>query len=672
MTWSPRFRFSLRSTKAIVPSAALLLALLAAAAMGGASCGSDVNDNAAAGDGGSDDGGFNGGPLGDSTHPSIPTDDTNSKNYPCDGCAPFPAFGTAECDPGKLAKPGLVYPLDGLLLPPNMNVLEVQFNPPAGATLFEVDFFNAITKVKVETKCTPVPDVRGGAARGCGITLSQAEWNDIANINRDGASVGIAVRATTDGSCVATSQEAIAINFAKEDLAGGIYYWQSATYNGIAGTTGGIYQHDFGTFDPAPVPFYTSGSAGVCVGCHNLSRDGFRMSLGTDDPDADDEFGDVTTHLMDVSKKTVIGAKNTISPGFQTFTHDHAKGIATTFKQTKVGAGLLNDAGKPVPPPAGSPTSSGVDTSFAVFDGNSSAILALLPLPGMVGTQPDLSADDKSLVFVVPKSGTIPANIGDHHFEGGALWWATFDAAGNTLGAPVQLLADPSRNFYYPAISSNGTFVVFNDAPQPGNTATANNDAFYNRGARVKLVHFPGGGAPLDMPTLNAGDGLSNSWPRWSPFVQTYKGHKLLWVTFSSNRDYGLHLVNKGFDNCYPPEGPDYDQPQPLSKKGVTYANCAQPQIWMAGIIIDEDASFDAKDRSYPAFWLPFQDVNSHNHSAQWVEKVQSPGSGGAPPDAGGGNPPGCVGLGATCGGSATCCSDTVCCGGLCEPDCVN
>src|SRR5262249_3002477 len=159
-----------------------------------------------------------------------------------------------ECAPTVLGKATIAYPLDGLLLPPNMNVLEVQFKPPADATLFEVDFYNAVTKVKVETKCAPVPDVRGGPSIGCGITLPQAAWNAIANINRDGDTVGVVVRATKDGSCVSISEMNIEIDFAKEDLAGGIYYWQSAAYNGIAGTTGGIYSHDFGTFDPTPTP----------------------------------------------------------------------------------------------------------------------------------------------------------------------------------------------------------------------------------------------------------------------------------------------------------------------------------------------------------------------------------------------------------------------------------
>ena len=141
----------------------------------------------------------------------------------------------------------------------------------------------------------------------------------------------------------------------------------------------------------------------------------------------------------------------------------------------------------------------------------------------------------------------------------------------------------------------------------------------------------------------------------------------ILWVTFSSNRDYGLHSRTAGFDNYYPPESPSYDQPQPASKQDITFDNYAAPQIWMAAIIVDPNRSLDSTDRSYPAFWLPFQDVTAHNHSAQWVAQVQSGGPG---PDGGigdGGNAgdgaPACGEAGATCGiGAGLCCSDVVCC----------
>src|SRR5262249_52827642 len=121
------------------------------------------------------------------------------------------------------------------------------------------------------------------------------------------------------------------------------------------------------------------------------------------------------------------------------------------------------------------------------------------------------------------------------------------------------------------------------------------------------------------------------------------------------------------FDNCYPPESPAYDQPQPLTKQGVGYEDCAQPQIWIAAVVVDPDPSLDTKDRSFPAFWLPFQDVNSHHHSAPWVEQIQ----GGGEPD---GGPEGgaCGEQGAACGPSGGCCADVICCFNVCQYTCIN
>src|SRR5437762_2403978 len=87
-------------------------------------------------------------------------------------------LATAASAAGTLAPPTIAYPPDGVLLPPNMDVLEVQFGPGSDAKLFEVDFTNTRTRVAVETTCVPVPDVRGGPSRGCGITLPLAAWKD--------------------------------------------------------------------------------------------------------------------------------------------------------------------------------------------------------------------------------------------------------------------------------------------------------------------------------------------------------------------------------------------------------------------------------------------------------------------------------------------------------------
>jgi hypothetical protein len=596
-------------------------------------------------------------------------------SFACDGCAPFPPSGTPTCATTTLGPPTLVYPPNGVLLPPNMNVLEVQWTPPAGATLFEVDFTNGSTDVRVETPCNAITSVRGTANAGCGLTLPQAAWNDIANTNRGGDPVQVTVRATTStGSCVASSAQNVAINFAQEDLSGGIYYWQSATYGGVAGTTGGIFYHDFGTFTPTPTPFWTSGSTGTCVGCHTLSKDGARMSLMTDDPDADDEYGDVKTLTLDVASRTALGGAN-VGPGFQTFSHDHALMVASTFKM-------------------------GQNKSFTVWSGDGHTLLATdaLPMMGMtslLGTQPNLSADDKTLVFVAPGyaaggMSTI-SQAGDHHFLGASLWSASFNAATYALsGYKAILPATGTQNFYYPDQSVDGNWVVFNENDD-ASAANDDGDCFYSRKSRVKIMHFPPqtGDQPLELTNLNVADGLSNSWPRWSPVVQNYKTHKILWVTFSSNRDYGVRLANSGFDNYYPPESPAYDQPQPATKMGITFDKYAAPQIWMAAIIVDPDRTLDSADRSLPAFWLPFQDVTAHNHSAQWVASVQGgpPGMGGdggagegGAGDGGGtdaSNQGGADGSGGTCGeptaacsASALCCSDAICCGAFCAYTC--
>src|SRR5580700_607226 len=128
------------------------------------------------------------------------------------------------------------------------------------------------------------------------------------------------------------------------------------------------------------------------------------------------------------------------------------------------------------------------------------------------------------------------------------------------------------------------------------------------------------------------------------------------------------------FDNYYPPESPAYDQPQPATKQGITFDNYAAPQIWMAAVVVDPNRALDGKDRSYPAFWLPFQDVTAHNHSAQWVATVQGGGPG---PDGGTGGgdsgsqgdtgSPACGEAQTVCGSGQLCCTDVVCCAGSCQ-----
>ena len=166
----------------------------------------------------------------------------------------------------------------------------------------------------------------------------------------------------------------------------------------------------------------------------------------------------------------------------------------------------------------------------------------------------------------------------------------------------------------------------------------------------------------LTFPTALASL-VSNSWPRWSPFVQTYKGSRLLWVAFSSTRDYGLRVRNHlpGMYQCYPPDSYEV----PMGEHGTWFdALCQQPQLWMAAINLSASSGTDP---SRVAFWLPFQDITTHNHTPQWTQALAMPGGGPPPTDAG--SPAPCLQTASSCITNPTgCCSGVCGADGTCQP----
>jgi hypothetical protein len=285
-----------------------------------------------------------------------------------------------------------------------------------------------------------------------------------------------------------------------------------------------------------------------------------------------------------------------------------------------------------------------------------------VPSGGARATQPDYSADGSQVVFVQPASFAFPSynRTDDNHFTGGSIF--TMSASGGTFGTPTALITSAGENNYYPAFSPDGAFVVFNRVPLTGtagacsNTATIGscpNDAFSNANARIFIVPA-GGGTPVDLANINGSGPLENSWPRFAPTVQHYKGDTIAWVTFASTRDYGDVVRNSTMVNgmpqhiCYPPESPENTS---TNKNVIEDPSCLQPQLWMAAINLSKAST--GADPSIPAFWLPFQDSTAHNHIAQWVLQLVGPPSNG---DMG------------TCVPDGTACSTggAVCCNGIC------
>ncbi len=581
----------------------------------------------------------------------------------CPGCPCFPGTdctGSAN-DAGTTppactasgSSPVLVYPPDQVLLPPNTGVVEVQFLPGAGNTLFEIDFANVATDVRLITTCNDITNTRGGATGGCGFVVSPTQWAWIADVNRGGAPLHVTVRAVpADASCVATS-DTRDISFATEDVVGAVYYWQSVTVGGVPGRAGGIYRFDFGRTDEVAEPFLESSATtgNRCYGCHFVSRDGLRISYGSDDPDSDDEYGDLFSYLMDISTRSIATPR--IPPGFRTFSSDHSSMLDS------------DGPGGTVPP------------AMFRIDGT---LGTTLDRPRTVArvTHPDWSDDDSRVVFAQPASfldshGAVAPTADDDHFFNASLYMAAW--SGSALGTPAPLLmaASVNENNFYPAFTPGGGFVVFDRVL--GHTGVAG-DAYSNPAARIWAMPTSGG-TPVDLATLNMGDGLTNSWPRMSPFAQADRGHQIIWVTFSSTRDYGLHVVNQDAHgvSCYPPESPENPAtshscslvPATCSCTSTTCPDfCVQPQIWMAAIEIDAAGGISAgRDTSHPAFWLPFQEVTAHNHIAQWATGIpgrtppSDAGVDAGPVDA---SRPTCGGAGDRCGaGAPLCCAAYYC-----------
>jgi WD40-like Beta Propeller Repeat len=155
---------------------------------------------------------------------------------------------------------------------------------------------------------------------------------------------------------------------------------------------------------------------------------------------------------------------------------------------------------------------------------------------------------------------------------------------GNGFGNPTQIVAGGNgNNNYYPSFSPDGSFVVFNRAA---------NDSYDQPDAKVMLVSS-NGGEPIDLATVNATAG--NSWPKWSPFVHHFQGATIWWITFSSRRAYGVR------------------QPMEMGSPAS--------QLWI--VPVDPAKLAMGQDPGYPPLWLPFQDIATGNHIAQWVEKVE-------------------------------------------------
>lgn len=415
-------------------------------------------------------------------------------------------FGGAA-DPGFA--PDLVYPPDGALIPPNLNLLEIHFQP-RNADLFEIRIVTDSLNLRMYTVCKTV-------GTGCVFQPDEKTWKLLSDATRN-RTAEITLRGTRQTGGGVGQSGTRKLSFSQNDMLGGIYYW--------AASAGGVVRYDFGLRAQKPEVFYNGLRAtALCVGCHALSRNGKRIAVGMNIP------GPAMMRSLDVGSRGKLFEVGSIIPGmggsdFQSWSPD--------------GQWLItNEYG-----------------GLTIRDGETGAVQGKMPLVAPAN-MPDVSPDGRSVVFARGSwTPCLPPLLCPTLSVSNAGLFTVPFMGKDGFGTPTEIVPAAGSNNYYPSYSPEGRFIVFN---------RASGESYNAPTARVMVVPATGG-APIDLASVN--DTLGNSWPKWSPFLHKFKGATILWITFASARPYGVRStmgaqiwmvpvdvakLSAGLDPGYPP-----------------------------------------------------------------------------------------------------------------------
>ena len=432
--------------------------------------------------------------------------------------------------------PEIRYPNDGVILPPNLRPVDVHWLRGGSNNLFEVRYESEILLVRVFTPCI-------ATGNGCAIDLPE-EAIEVLTFYTPLASPGtkhnLTVRGLDSaglGNPTVGVSTPIEVGFSSSPIQGALYYWKA--------NPGSIMRVDVGATDPTPQSYYTPmQTGGLCIGCHAVSRDGTKMAVGLSIP-------------MPSQMQSLDIASTSIQ-----FT-----GMSNFFGYSPDGAVLTYST----------------NGSLMAADGTTGDLISPTPI-ALNADMPEWSADGLTVVFSRPGQDCIPwltCNIPG--VDAGSLLTVSYDPNTRTFGSEqVLTTAVGGANHYYPTVSPDSNWVLYNRSME---------NSYDAPDASLWMVDI-NGGAPLELQ--NADDAHANSWPKWAPFLNAFGDEELMWVAFSSRRDYGLKLINSA--------QPGDDQ---------------TPQLWMAAVTPGV-----APDPSHAAFWLPYQNINSGNHIPQWAEEI--------------------------------------------------
>ena len=538
-------------------------------------------------------------------------------------------FETLATDPAL--EVGVVYPLDGVVMPQDAAPMEIQWTRGALADLYRIRFTAPHAEFTVlyrEVTHRRAWRVDASLFR----LLAQADPNE---------PIAVAVDRFDAASGRAIEGAPRAIRFAPGVLRGNVYYWDASS-SGLrriahGGTTAEVVD-----------------TGGRCVGCHAISPDGHTIAVRYDASSGPGGFVDVATGT---SRDAVGWYFASFAPTGDRLIVDTA---SMALELVDVETGSFVAAASAMLPrsrsanPAWAPNGrfiafvTNIDVHYRPgFDSYQDGDLALLEVTGpdtfgapsvivdaatlssptlapyRAINQPTWSPDSSMIVFAAgPYSNTSWAN---------ALYAVRMD--GEVATTPVRLDA-----------AMGGPAEVFTDVARSG-------CSFPPTDAACCHDVYHGAFSATDGVCVMTETDLDGS-PRFSPFFQG--GY--FWVVFSSRRAYGNELAGS-------PRAHGVGRPQSVS------------QLWVAAI--DPSGEFDP---SFAPYWLPGQDPTVSNIDAQWAPGLcvstgdrcdldgdccsgvcSALGVCETPP------PDRCHGYGETCSEASDCCGELLCTGRLCS-----
>jgi len=432
--------------------------------------------------------------------------------------------------------PTIAYPLDHILVPPNLGQFDVHWSNTASGSsnnLFQVTMSNQYVDVRLYST-----GLDAQSPQPFWTLFQPLVWYPIAS-SKEQLDLKVAGLDTAAPGMKGTTA-AQKVDVTNENAQGGIYYWTTSS-------PAGIWRYDVAKPTQPPEAYFPDNARpSGCMGCHALSRDGTKIAMTLDGA-----FG--RGAVFNVADRAAMNdfVNAPVSWDFATFDSK-----ATKLVTVENGTMRLRDL--------------------------TGALLAPDPLPNLAGpnaTHPEISPDDSHLVNVEFTSGA------DYTADGGSIVTRTFDTNTNSFGAPTVLVpyAAGADNFY-PSYSPDGQWIVF---------TRTNGNSYDNGTATTWVVKADGSQPPVELATANLGGALTNSWARWVPFAQTFgaQSEPMFYLTFSTKRPFGVRIPAGG-----------------------------RPQIWMTPFFPARAAA--GMDPSGAAFRVPFQQVQTANHIAQWTQAV--------------------------------------------------